>query len=296
MQRLGSYVHKTVRSLKAEQAIKLHQLKSAWLEAVGPFLGSQTEPVRVRYDVLYLVVSSPAWAQEVKLQQRLILQKLRSVMRYPPKKITCWVGEVHVARTLETAEDDDSEDLVPWKNVKLPEARRARIEETVATISEPKLQNSMRKLLTLSVQRELYLLEQGQLPCPACGNFRPPELAICRECQKEKREEADRRVMRLLAQKPWLTARDAAEQLPLRDRATFMRIRKSLLAGMMLSAWQRTTGLEGRDLIDTMSSDFRSLLLDITMLRCSLPAHSLQPRHFQAALGKRLADAYLAEP
>ena len=42
-----------------------------------------------------------------------------------------------------------------------------------------------------------------------------------------------------------------------------------------------------------MTDEFKALLMDITMLRCNLPAHSLQPRHFYFALGKRLAGGYL---
>ena len=34
---------------------------------------------------------------------------------------------------------------------------------------------------------------------------------------------------------------------------------------------------------------------DLPMLRCSLPAHALRPKHFYFALGKRLAAGYLDE-
>ena len=95
MKQLGSFVSRSVKELKADKAIELHRLKSDWLNSVGPFLGSQTEPISIKGRVLFLRVSSSVWAQEINLQQRLILDNLKKRMKTPPKKIVCWVGEVH---------------------------------------------------------------------------------------------------------------------------------------------------------------------------------------------------------
>lgn len=298
MKQLGSFVSRSVKELKADKAIELHRLKSDWLNSVGPFLGSQTEPISIKGKVLYLRVSSSVWAQEINLQQRLILDNLKKRMKSPPKKIVCWVGEVHQKKERPDSEPGpkEGEERVPWSDVEIPTDRLAGIKETLSTIADPGLKEKMRKLMELSVRRELYLLEHGQLPCPLCGNFRAAEEEICESCRREKAEEQERAVMRLLAKKPWLTAQEISERTPLKDRATFMRMRKTLLADWMLGAWQRTSGLEGEELIQSIDEKLRTLFLDITMLRCSLPVHSLQPKHFYFALGKRLASGYLNEP
>lgn len=287
---------KSVRSLKAEKAIELHRLKSAWLDAVGPFMGTQTEPVKMKGRTLFLVVSSSMWAQEINLQQRLIIQKLKSTLKTPPNKIVCWVGDPHAKRQAPvTKVETPEEELVPWKHLPVPEERQEGIEKTVATIEDEGLKKKMRKLLELAVQREIYLTAQGQLPCPLCGNFRPSEWDICKDCHRERQAERERKVMRLLAQRPWLTAEDLAEQTPIKSRTAFMEIRRKLLANLMLQAWQRTSGLEGAELKQAMDQELRTLLMDITMLRCSLQAHALRPKHFYFALGKRLAKGYLEE-
>lgn len=298
LNKLGRYVDKSIKSLKAGQAVKLHRLKSAWLEAVGPFLGSQTEPVRIKGRVLFLVVSSPLWAQEVKLQQRLILSKLKSSLKdTTPTSITCWVGEPHAKKAGENrSQAEDETELVPWKTIPIPQSRLERIEQTLKSVKEERLRDKIRKILKLSVQREIYLIDQGQLPCPHCGNFRPPDSELCPSCERERAERLERSVMRLLIQKPWLSAQDIAERTKLKDRNQFQTIRKKLLGNLMLQAWQRTSGLEGPELSRSMDDDLRSLLMDITMLRCSLPAHSLQAKHFYFALGRRLADGYIKEP
>lgn len=294
MRKLGSFVGRTIRSLKADQAVKLHQLKSIWLQAVGPFLSSQTEPVKVQNRILYLKVSTSVWAQEINLQQRMILDRLRRKMPNPPRRIVCWVGEVHVAKEKWTDKDDsDSSDLVPWKDIPIPDDRQARIEETVSTITSPKLQKRMRQLLELSVRREIYLLAQGELPCPICGNFRPSDEPFCSQCERDRKAEYERTLLRLLANKPWLSAEEATEQVPLQSRASFLRARKSLLADWMLQAWQLTDSMDSDQIKKSMNPKLRALLLDITMLRCSLPVHSLQNKHFYFALGKRIAEGYV---
>lgn len=292
---MGNFIGKTIKSLKAEHAIQLHKLKLAWLEAVGPFLGTQTEPVKVSGRILYLIVSSPLWAQEINLQQRLILKKLRGTLGNPPTKIVCWVGEPHSHAQIPQEQEREKDELVPWKAVEIPEKRREKIEATVSTIEEGPLKERMRSLLELSVQREIYLVAQGLLPCPMCGNFRTPEYDICPDCEREKTASQERAISRMLARKPWLTAKDLMDRTPVKDRATFLRVRKQLLANLMLSAWQRTSGLEGVELSRTLDEKLRTLFLDITMLRCTLPAHLLQPKHFYFALGKRLAAGYLNE-
>lgn len=297
MKRMGGFVNSSIKSLKAGKAIELHRLKSDWLNAVGPFLSSQTEPISLKGNILYLRVSSPIWAQEIHLQQRLVIENLAKRMKHPPKKIVCWVGEVHqkAERPISGDGPGQEEEKVPWSELAIPEERLARIQETLSTIDDPGLQKKMKKLMELSVRRELYLLAQGQLPCPLCGNFRSPEESICENCRRERKEERERAVLRLLAREPWLTARDVAERLPLKDKATYMRLRKTLLANWMLDAWQRTSGLTGEELDRVIDQDLRTLLLDITMLRCSVPIHALQARHFYFALGKRLASAYLSD-
>ena len=296
MKKLGQFVGKTVRSLKAEHAVKLHQLKSAWLESVGPLVGSQTEPVKIKGKTLFLVVSSPLWAQEINLQQRLILQKLRKSLPNPPSKIVCWVGQPHTAKSNNpSSAKAGPRELVPWKNLDIPTERQEKIEKTLSTILDDRLRDKMRRLLELSVQREIHLIDKGQIPCPICGNFRDPSRTLCRACKREQSQERERRAMRILAQEPWLSGQDLADRSHIKTKPGFMKIRKTLLSNLMLQAWQATSGMDSEQIGNVMNEELRNLFLDITMLRCTLPAHSLKPQHFYAALGKRIASGYLSE-
>ncbi len=294
---VARYVDQAVKSLNAQKAVEFHQLKEAWLGAVGPVIAGQAEPTRIRGGVLHVTVSSPAWSQEIQMQQRLILGRLKEKLSSPPNKIACWVGQPHAAANAGPGKGTrrPGGEPPPWANTPIPQHRRERIEATLAELSEPTQREKLRPLIEVAVQRELYYLELGQLPCPQCGAMRPAEDDYCQRCLAERQAEADNRLMRVMAKKPWLKIRDLQDVAPWASRGHILRLRKALHSNLLMQAWQLSEGSEGEALEAKMSPEYRRLLVGITMLRCYVPPASLRPFHFTHALGKRLAGAYLAE-
>lgn len=288
---------RAIKSLKAKRAVEFHRLKQAWMEAVGPLLAGQAEPVRIKGKILYVVVSSPQWSQEISFQQRLILSRLAQTLGSAPTKIVCFVGKPHSDRrekrgNIKANEPEDNEE---WRNIEIPSDRREGIEKTLSTISNEHLKIRMKAILEHAVRKEIHQISQGLLPCPLCGAFRPPTDEVCERCQRELRQEAERKVMQMLARKPWLTAKEVADHHPWVSQTLFMKLRKTLRTDWLQQAWQLADGKSGAELEDLMTPKLRELMLDITMLSCSLAAPSLQPRHFTFSLGKRLARAYLGK-
>lgn len=292
---LGRYVNDAIRNLNAGKAIEFHRLREAWLQAVGPILAGQAEPTRVRGAILYVTVSSPAWSQEIQMQQRLILDRLKERLGRAPTKIVCWVGQPHaVVGPPSKSRGPAQEEAAPWVTVPIPSDRQARIESTLAELRDEGQRAKLRGLLELAVRRELYYLEQGQLPCPVCGSMRPIEEESCPTCRREKMEEAERKLMRVMARKPWLKIRDLQDIAPWAGRSQILRLRKALHSDLLRQAWQLAEGLEGEELTKKMTPEFQRLLVQVTMLRCYLPESSLRAFHFHHGIGKRMAAAYLA--
>lgn len=294
---VARYVDQAVKSLNAQKAVEFHRLKEAWLGAVGPVIAGQAEPTRIRGGVLHVTVSSPAWSQEIQMQQRLILGRLGEKLSTPPTKIACWVGQPHSAGADPSrgGEKKTGGEPPPWASTPIPDHRRQRIEATLAELTEPAQRDKLRPLIESAVRRELYHLNLGQLPCPQCGAMRPAEDDCCQRCLAERQAEAENRLMRVMAKKPWLKLRDLQDIAPWAGRGHILRLRKALHSNLLMQAWQMSEGLEGEALEAKMSPDYRRLLVGITMLRCYVPPDSLRPYHFTLALGKRLAGAYLAE-
>ena len=293
---MGRYVNEAVKALRAQKAVEFYRLKEAWISAVGPVLAGQAEPTRIRGSVLHVTVSSPAWSQEIGMQQRLILARLREQLRDAPNKIQCWVGQPHVAAPKKSAKGDavPPEERAPWTDVAIPEHRQAKIEATLDELKDEGQRRKLRPLMEMAVRRELYFLDRGQLPCPLCGAMRAAEEDSCEDCARERVEEAERRILRLLAKKPWVKLREVMDLAPWAGRARIVRLKKQLLGNLMMQAWQLSEGEEGEALAARMSPQYRKLLIEITMLRCTLPKTSLKSRHFVYALGKRLGEAFLS--
>lgn len=296
MQSMGRYVNEAVKALRAQKAIEFYRLKEAWMSAVGPILAGQAEPTRIRGSVLHVTVSSPAWSQEIGMQQRLILARLREHLREAPSKIVCWVGQPHLVgrRSGGGKGLPASEEGVPWAELVIPPHRMAKIEATLSELNDEGQRLKLRPLMELAVRRELYFLEQGLLPCPLCGTMRPPDHDSCDGCERERVEQAERRILRLLVKKPWIKLRDVMDLAPWAGRARIVRLKKQLLGNLIMQAWQLSEGKEGDALVALMTPRYRRLLIQITMLRCALPKTSLKARHFVYALGKRLGEAFLA--
>ena len=292
---MGRYVNQAVKALRAQKAIEFYRLKEAWRQAVGPILASQAEPSRMRGNVLHVTVSSPAWSQEIGMQQRLILARLREHLHQAPSKIVCWVGrpEAPAKPTRGSDEAVPEEDRVPWANLVIPPHRVKKIENTLAELNDEAQRKTLRPLLELAVRRELYLLEQGLLPCPDCGAMRSPERDNCERCERERVEQAERRILHLLVRKPESKLQDVMDLFPWASRSRIVRLKKQLLGNLLMQAWQLSEGKSGKDLVALMTPQYRQLLVQITMLRCALPKTSLKSRHFVYALGKRLAEAFL---
>ena len=135
MQSMGRYVNEAVKALRAQKAVEFYRLKEAWISAVGPVLAGQAEPTRIRGSVLHVTVSSPAWSQEIGMQQRLILARLREQLRDAPNKIQCWVGQPHVAAPKKSAKGDAVVVHYDFKNrkpLRIPDDIRARLQEHFA--------------------------------------------------------------------------------------------------------------------------------------------------------------------
>ncbi len=292
MQRLGGLVPKAIEKLKAGKNLEFYRLKEAWLSAVGPIMATQTEPKKVQGRTLYVVVGSPHWSQEISLNQRTILRRLRERLGRAPSRIVCWVGQPHLHLDPATEPAADAEPL-PWADWPIPESRRRAIEATVSSLDEVELQTKLRRLLELSVQRELYLVAQGRLPCSMCGDLYEPDRELCPECLKQRTEDRDRAVLRLLSKRPWLTGRDLQEMAPSLTRQEVLNLRKTLHTDWITQAWQRTEGADGAELDPLFDATFAQLLEGIAMLRCSLQREQLEPRHLLFALGKRLGNGYL---
>lgn len=294
MQKLSGFLPQAVKALKADKAVELHQLKLSWWAAVGPIIACQSEPLRLRGSFLYVITSSPAWSQEITLQQRLILSRLNKELKASLHKIVCRVGQPHTPRPSLQPSGRSKDTVVAWLDEPIPLHRQQTIEATLSQLTDIDQQKKLRPLLELSVRRELYLTRQGLLPCSHCATLCSPSQTLCRSCQREELDKARAHLLRFIARKPWLAAKEIQEHAPWAHPYEIKHLKDQLRSNLLLQIWQLTHELEGVALQKVMTPALIRLALQVTMLTCRLPEQSLSPRHFLYALGRRIGGAYLA--
>jgi len=62
-------------------------LQTLWTTVVGSQVSQHTQPLRTHNATLYVATSSAAWAQNLRLQRRLILEKLNPLLPQPLRDI-----------------------------------------------------------------------------------------------------------------------------------------------------------------------------------------------------------------
>jgi predicted nucleic acid-binding Zn ribbon protein len=77
IQSIGEIIDAMVARLGLKQKIKRARVVEEWPRLVGEIIARQTRTERIREDTLFVIASSPVWAQELELMKPKLLQKIR---------------------------------------------------------------------------------------------------------------------------------------------------------------------------------------------------------------------------
>ena len=78
MRKIGDLIGEAFQNKEVMKAEKDQQVLWRWPAVVGEFLASKTVPDRFEHGTLWVAASGSAWAQEVRLQQVEILERLNT--------------------------------------------------------------------------------------------------------------------------------------------------------------------------------------------------------------------------
>ncbi len=288
LQRLSSSLGQAADELHFSQGLRRGRLLLSWIEAVGPALANQVAPAEIQKDTLHLICSGPAWAQEVLLNQKAILDRLNHMLGDPPLlRIRCRVGRL---QPLQGLPPRSREEPYPWDSVALDESTRQRIERLVSEVQDPALAQRLQRLMVQTERRRLVAFRNGAIRCAACGA--PTRRTPCRSCLRESLSTRRHAIERRLAGEPWLTRSDLLEDFPDLSPEDFLEIRTRLRSRLEQSIW---AGIRALPAGAPLPENLRSLLVELVMLTTGLPAHRLDARHVRHALCPTLARAYLED-
>lgn len=165
-----------------------------WSQAVGEAVAQVSHVYRVREGVAYVRCESAVWAQQLSLQQRSILRKLRALLEGPYIKElrfrTTGPGPPAPQQPAESpAPTPSPEDL---RAVHLSDQEVARITEVAAGAPTGELRQRLEEALLARERDRRWKLAHGYRPCRLCGNPFYASGPTCYACQWEGQQREGR--------------------------------------------------------------------------------------------------------
>lgn len=83
MKRLSDILTASVEQKEVLRAARAQTVFKKWREAVGETLSAKTVPDRYERGTLWICATSSTWAQEIRLQQDLVLSRMNALAEEP---------------------------------------------------------------------------------------------------------------------------------------------------------------------------------------------------------------------
>lgn len=151
---LPSVLTRMLKSHGMDAAMREYSLQQHWTEIVGEHIGHHTWPDSIRHRKLYLLVENSPWMQQLQYLKPELLSKINDATEGEPlSEIAFRVGPV---ATLHNPTDPaDPEGPVPVQKQESQDLSgdvQAAIDCSVQPVADPVLRESLRALLTKSLQ------------------------------------------------------------------------------------------------------------------------------------------------
>lgn len=133
---------------------------SAWKEAVGAQIASNTQPISLVDGKLTVYASAHVWVNELLMLRRHVIQKINDAVSYPAVKALDF--SVKPIRSSERPEIQrfHRPQRLKLETVELAPETLERIEQTVASVEDPDLKARLKRIFIKQSQRAL--IDEGQ--------------------------------------------------------------------------------------------------------------------------------------
>lgn len=175
MDRIKKLIGGGLKELNATDVLVAGRIFGLWSEVVGEAIAERAHPRYMRQGVLFVEVSSSAWANELTLLKPRLLAKLEATfgkgvvrdLRY--QVVPTWKERRSTNLPVEAPE------AAPPALPELPPEQTAAIEADVArSVPDPRLAKSLGNMLETVARRRAAKLQAGYRPCGECGALVPP--------------------------------------------------------------------------------------------------------------------------
>lgn len=175
MDRIKQLLGSGLKELNATDVLVAGRIFALWTEVVGEAIAERAHPRFLRQGVLFVEVSSSAWANELNLLKPKLLQKLEAKLgKGVVRDLRYQVAPTWQERRSANGTIPAPEPSPPPLPTLAPAEAEAIAAEVAKAVPDPKLARSVGGLLETIARRRAAKLQAGYRPCAECGALVPP--------------------------------------------------------------------------------------------------------------------------
>jgi len=149
MKTIKSILEDVLKKQNLESKLKGYHAFDVWEEVVGPRVARHTQPKRFQDHVLWVVVDTTVWMQQLAFLEGKIKEKLNQAIGSSMiEKIRFQIGEL----TCLPKEESESAVSPEWRKATIDDNVKKNIEKELAGVSDEELKGRLRDLFQKSSQ------------------------------------------------------------------------------------------------------------------------------------------------
>lgn len=186
-------------------AYKMHQAHLLWKRAVDEKILKNTEPYRIKDGVLFVLTANPVWAQQLTFLKNEILLKINALPgEIKINDIQFRAGELKNEKRISGEKEETSGNVIT----------RGGSGETQIDLP----------------QMERLHKQWGWSKCRECGGYYHERGEGCFYCGKEKADNEQKNIYRMLRMSPWVTYKDIKTEINSANPEKIEKIRRRITA------------------------------------------------------------------
>lgn len=141
--RLKTAIDQTLRDLGLDKRLKAEQVSALWTELVGPTVAKIACPGPVRNGTLFIDVVDHLWLQELKFQERELIERLNAALGEPLiRRLFIQLARTSTAPTVQS----NAESVPSVVDPPLDPQQEEVLDREVARVRDPQLREALKGL------------------------------------------------------------------------------------------------------------------------------------------------------
>lgn len=205
---VGDFLPRMLQSLAGKKKYQENLVFFRWLNIVGDMLAAHVQPVRLDFRTLFLSADAPVWANELKYMLGTLKDKING---YVGEELVREIRFGSAAGRKRPSFKERSLTKERWQGPKKEERQAA--EEACGAVADESVREAAARAMAQSLARTRQAAAAGDGACRRCGAPGGGTSRLCPACQRQRRQEKQDALRRILSERPWLRYHEVAKLL-----------------------------------------------------------------------------------